>query len=172
VTLSTIAWSARSELAVQEWIEHGQRLGTVGRSVGWWIGDWLLYGNERFGERYARAARITGYDAQTLMNMVYVASRFDISRRRAALSFSHHAELAALDPEAQEHWLSHAEAERLSVRCLRQELRSERKGLKDGSDHSGLAVASVTKEPIICPECGCRFPDMHPPESGTQLATQ
>ena len=44
-----------------------------------------------YGERYELAAKVTGYDAQTLMNMFYVASRFEISRRREKLSFSRHA---------------------------------------------------------------------------------
>lgn len=153
VSLGVTSWSTSSDLAVQEWTEHGRRLGAVGRSVGWWIGDWLLYGNERFGEKYSRAARITGYDIQTLMNMVYVASRFDTSRRRAQLSFSHHAELAALAPDTQDHWMSRAEEDRLSVRCLRQELRSQRKGLKD-SGRLELAAASVDSNEIVCSECG------------------
>jgi hypothetical protein len=130
--------------------------------VGWWIGDWLLYGNERFGERYARAARITGYDVQTLMNMVYVASRFGVSERRAELSFSHHAELAALDPEAQSYWLQRAETEGLSVRDLRQELRSQRKALKE-SDGASLPPASVDSDEMICPECGSRITEGHVP---------
>jgi len=166
VSLGVTSWSTCSDLAVQEWAEHGRRLGAVGRSVGWWIGDWLLYGNEHFGERYARAARITGYDTQTLMNMVYVASRFDISRRRAQLSFSHHAELAAFDPDAQDYWLSHAEAERMSVRCLRQELRSQRKALKD-SGRIELAD-SVDSDEILCSECGRPYDRDHAAGSVTQ----
>ena len=121
-----------------------------------------MYGNERFGEKYTRAARITGYDVQTLMNMVYVASRFDISRRRAQLSFSHHAELAALDPDEQDHWLQRAEADRLSVRCLRQELRSQRKALKD-SDRLELAAASVDSDEIVCSKCGRPLDGEHAP---------
>jgi len=165
VSLGATSWSACSDLEVQEWAEHGRRLGAVGRSVGWWIGDWLLYGNERFGEKYTRAARITGYDVQTLMNMVYVASRFDTSRRRAQLSFSHHAELAALAPDAQDHWMSRAEEDRLSVRCLRQELRSQRKGLKD-SGRLELAAASVESDEIVCSECGRPLDGNHALGSG------
>jgi len=170
VSLGATSWSACSDLEVQEWAEHGRRLGAAGRSIGWWIGDWLLYGNERFGEKYSRAARITGYDVQTLMNMVYVASRFDISRRRPQLSFSHHAELAALDPDAQDRWLLRAEADRLSVRCLRQELRSQRKALKE-SGRLELAAASVDSDEIVCAECGRPLDGDHAPESGAQSVT-
>ena len=91
---------AAGELAHDDWLRQGGRLG-VGRpgAAGWWIGDWVRYGAATYGQRYAVATRVTGYNDQTLMNMVYVATRFEISRRRENLSWSHHAELAALDRE-------------------------------------------------------------------------
>ena len=86
-------------LDLPEWIRQGKSLGTIGRGAAWWIGDWVNYGSAKFGEKYARAARITGYDIQSLMNMAYVAARFHISRRRENLSWSHHAEVAAAIPD-------------------------------------------------------------------------
>ena len=156
IRVSTVEWSPEADLDLAEWLSQGKRIGVTGRSAGWWIGDWLRYGNARFGERYSRAARVTGYDVQTLMNMVYVASRFDSSRRREMLSWSHHAELAALDPEMQEHWLDRAISERLSVRDLRLEVRSgrhaaaraERAASEDHDEEAHL---------IECPSCGHRF---------------
>src|ERR1700704_6395886 len=85
--LSSISWHPRANMSFAQWVEHGRKPGLVGRSVGWWIGDWLYYGNAAYGERYARATRLTGLDVQTLMNMVYVASRFDASRRREKLAW-------------------------------------------------------------------------------------
>lgn len=152
--VTPVAWSAAKNLALPEWVDQGKRLGSIGRSVGWWIGDWLRYGNATFGERYARASRITGYDVQTLMNMVYVASRFDISRRRENLSWSHHAELTGLDVEDQERWLDLAERERMSVRCLRQEVRRERLALEAAEETQPRRGG---RDHVVCPECGCRF---------------
>lgn len=155
VEMTSTSWAA-GNLGLSAWNEAGRRLGSIGRGIGWWIGDWLLYGNRRFGERYARARRITGYDVQTLMNMVYVASRFEPSRRRQGLSFSHHAELAPLDLEAQERWLSQAEAERFSVRCLREELRRERRL----ATAEPLTISPPLPDPsheFVCPQCGVRM---------------
>jgi hypothetical protein len=147
-------------------LRHGRCLGSVGRASGWWIGDWSRYGSGRYGEKYAVAARITGYDVQTLMNMAYVASRFEISRRREKLSFSHHAELAALPPDEQERWLNCAEVEGLSVRALRARLRRHARSAgqpapspptlgpqvsAEGEQRSG----SETK--VVCPQCGHHF---------------
>ena len=159
--LSAVAWRARQDLAFRDWVEQGRKLGVLGRSAGWWIGDWLNYGNSVYGERYARAARITGYDVQTLMNMTYVASRFDAGRRREGLSWSHHAELAALDPEAQDRLLARAESERLSVRDLREEIRRERRLAATGEE-AEVQPADEPAQPekrsdVVCPECGHHF---------------
>jgi hypothetical protein len=111
---------------VAEWVEQGRWLGAIGRASAWWIGDWIRYGSARYGDRYLAASRITGYDVQSLVNMAHVASRFEVSRRRPGVSFSHHAELAALPPEDQELWLDRIEAGGLSVHALRAELRKAR----------------------------------------------
>ena len=152
VSITPTAWKPDSELALSEWAAQGRRLGVIGRGAGWWIGDWLRYGNEAFGERYVRAARITGYGVQTLMNMVYVASRFQMDRRRERLSWSHHAEVAALEPADQDRWLERAEAERFSVRCLREEMRQEQR-LRSAESKG----ARSPRDEMVCPECGCRF---------------
>lgn len=159
VAMTATSWVPVSELELPAWTEAGRRLGSIGRGVGWWIGDWLYYGNRRFGERYARAKQITGYDVQTLMNMAYVASRFEPQRRREALSFSHHAELAALDSASQDRWLKRAESERLSVRCLREELRRERRQLEGGGHAVPEALpANAHADPtFVCPQCGVRM---------------
>ncbi|HEX8066930.1 MAG TPA: hypothetical protein VF520_10425 [Thermoleophilaceae bacterium] len=158
--MTTTTWRSELELRIRDWDDEGRRLGAVSRGVGWWVGDWLRYGNARFGERYVRAARLTGYDVQTLMNMVYVTSRFDPSRRREELSFSHHAELAALEPAEQERWLSHASSERLSVRCLREELRRDRAPLS--AVPSEALQAGPPAGELVCSECGCRFAGANP----------
>ena len=156
ISMTPTAWDVAGEMSLQEWSQSGRRLGIIGRGTGWWIGDWVNYGNARFGERYVRAARITGYDVQTLMNMVYVASRFERTRRRQNLSFSHHAELAALDPAEQDYWLERAEAERLSVRCLREEVRRARRLLESEQGADADSAEDVDEE-LVCPHCGAHF---------------
>jgi hypothetical protein len=156
---SPIGWAPGRDLDAREWASAGRRLGTVGRCIQWLIGDWIAYGNEKFGERYARASKITGYDTQTLMNMVYVASRFSVSRRRENLSWSHHESLAAVDVKEQDEWLDRATEHRWSVSDLRTMRRMSRKeegsGADDGaSNDAGSAPSSVVK----CPRCGEEVP--------------
>jgi hypothetical protein len=154
VHMTNISWAASEALPFERWVVAGRRLGMIGRGVGWWIGDWLRFGNARYGEKYVQAARITGYDVQTLMNMVYVASSIDQSRRREELSWSHHAEVAALAPEEQDRWLDTANEARLSVQDMRQMLRSQRKRNQEGA---GAECADVPAPKVICPECGHKF---------------
>jgi hypothetical protein len=152
--ITPVAWVPTGEMGLAEWTAVGRRLGAMGRCGQWGLGDWIRYGNVKFGERYARAARITGYDVQTLMNMVYVASRFEISRRRENLSWSHHETLASLDPDEQDHWLDLAVSEKLSVSDLRVELRSARRGSKSASN----ADVSTGERTLTCPHCGKPVP--------------
>jgi hypothetical protein len=163
--LTRVGWTPGAELDLAEWSAVGRRFGEIGRCSQWWLGDWILYGNARFGERYSRAVKLTGYDAQSLMNMVYVASRFDVYRRRENLSWSHHASLASLDHDRQEHWLSRAESERLSVADLRVELRGERRAReaaeRAASSPEGEDDASREQLPtrsLVCPNCGEMVP--------------
>jgi hypothetical protein len=156
-------------MSFADWVEQGRRLGLVGRSVGWWIGDWLRYGNATYGDRYTRAARVTGYDNQTLMNMAYVASHIEPSRRRKTLSWSHHAEVAALEPVEQDRWLERAESDRLSVRCLREEMRREARVMKEAQERAAGALTDGEEDgSVLCPSCGHSFaPAEHPEDDAT-----
>jgi hypothetical protein len=175
--LGPVGWTAGADLSYDEWLRQGSRLGLAGRSAAWWIGDWVRYGTARYGSKYAAATRVTGYDRQTLMNMVYVSTRFQISRRRENLSWSHHAELAALDLEDQERWLNRATADRLSVRDLRQELLSVKQppGRSNGrraappngkpsarsptADRGSVAASAnaAAERMVVCPHCRHQF---------------
>jgi hypothetical protein len=147
-----VCWAPGTELDLGQWAEVGRRIGSVGRNVQWVLGDWIAYGNTRFGERYSRAAKITGYDTQTLMNMVYVASHFSVSRRRENLSWSHHEALAALDPAEQDRWLDQAARHRWSVSDLRTMLRMARKEVRELGDKQ--PAEDQPARVLSCPRCG------------------
>jgi hypothetical protein len=138
-----------------QWVAVGRRLGGISRGNQWWLGDWLRYGAAKWGERYVEAAKITGYDVRSLANMASLAACFDISRRRDKLTWSHHAVVAALDPDEQDRWLDMATAERLSVADLRIELHSaERHRGAQERAHAERARDSVSG--FVCPRCGYR----------------
>ncbi len=158
--VSAVAWIPSEELGRREWVAVGRRFGSVSRCSQWWVGDWVRYGDTRWGERYTEAARITGYDVKSLRNMAYVAVSFRLSRRRDNLTWSHHAELASLTECQQEDWLDRAIADRLSVADLRLERRAwQQAELKaDGCDAPSPRVARRRLDDagttFSCPYCG------------------
>jgi hypothetical protein len=113
-------------LTFETWRRIGLQAGVLNDSSAWWIGDWLLYGQRTYGERYKTAIEATGFGYQTLRNYAWVASRIPLSRRRDTLSFGHHAEIAALDEEEQEKWLRGAATRRWSRNELRRQIRAAR----------------------------------------------
>ncbi len=100
-----------------------------------------------------QAAKLTGYDVHSLRNMAYVASRFDPSLRRDDLTWSHHALLAALEPDAQRYWLERAARDRLSVADLRLELRAAR----CVEQSPATTARNRTLAAAVCPNCGFRI---------------
>jgi hypothetical protein len=163
VLLSPVCWIADATMDRRRWIECGRRLGRAGNSSGWWIGDWLRFGSLRYGEKYALASRVTGYDRQTLMNFAYVASRIQPHERRVDVPWSHHAELANLDAGARAGWLERIVSDRLSVRDLRRELRAGARRTPSPAD-SGEPATAVAR----CPTCG---QPLHSAATGVATAT-
>ncbi len=153
-----LGWEPPTNLDRASWLAAGVSLAEFGRVNNWWVGDWIRYGNARWGEKYVEVARITGLDGKTLRNIAYVASRFDLSRRRDNLTWTHHAEVAAIPPERQEEWLDRALTLGLSVGDLRVELRSAQRALRATGDAPDGEDATVGTETVTCPKCGGSIP--------------
>jgi hypothetical protein len=111
-------------LPFEDWRDLGAKMATYSNATSWWLGDWLAFGQMKYGRRYKEAIAATGLDYQTLRNYAVVARRFELSRRRDSLSFQHHAEVCALQNDEQEHWLDRAVAERWSRSEVRRQIRA------------------------------------------------
>lgn len=111
-------------LSFESWAALGARIGAHASASSWWLGDWLAFGQSKYGRRYKAAVATTGLDYQTLRNYAVVARRFEVSRRRADLTFQHHAEVCALADEDQERWLELAKRHRWSRNELRRRVRA------------------------------------------------
>ena len=106
-------------LSLEEWRGVGGVLGRIGKAVQWWIGDWLRYGEHKYGETYAREAELTGYDKQYLKQMKWVSQKIETVDRSTVLSWRHHCEIAALPKAEHRTLLAEAEKEAWSVSRLR-----------------------------------------------------
>jgi hypothetical protein len=121
-------------LAFEEWERAGRQLSGLLNSSSWWLGDWLVYGKDHYADRYELGIRTAGLQYQTLRNYAWVSRRFEVNRRRHALSFQHHAELASLHIDEQETWLDRAERMKWSTKQLRNALRAQREGTAEQTD--------------------------------------
>jgi hypothetical protein len=106
------------------WRELGCRVTLVANCSAWWLGDWLVYGEQAYGDRYKQAIVDTSLSYQTLRNYAWVARTFPVSRRRDTLSFGHHAEVAALPNDEQDVWLARVDQLSWSCNKLRRALRA------------------------------------------------
>ena len=125
VVVSPLGMGFDPRFDFEEWRQLGARIAMRANASLWWLGDWLAFGQDKYGRRYREALALTGLDYQTLRNYAVVARRFDLSRRRDKLSFQHHAELSALDDEDQDRWLAQAESAGWSRNELRRRVRRQ-----------------------------------------------
>lgn len=115
------------ELSYEEWNAIGEQIIPMAKSIGFMVGDWVNYGESRYGEKYKDAVRRSGLTKETLFQYAHVARRVQILERSKVLDFCHHIVLARLkDPEEQRHWIKIAEDEKMSVRRLKKSLNAGR----------------------------------------------
>ena len=131
----------------ESWAAMGHKIAGLSNACAWCLGDWLIYGETAFGQRYKMALATTRLDYQTLRNYAWVARRFDMSRRRDTISFQHHAELAALPEPDQELWLSRAERARWSRNELRKRVTAARRPNRElGAEVPVTLQVEVTRD--------------------------
>lgn len=108
-----------------DWMVCGQTLRDIKQGLHFAIGDWLIYGRDRWPDRYAQGMSIFGFSYQTLATDAWVAEKFPISRRRE-LPHSYHREVAALPAAKQDEVLERAEREEWDRETIRDTVREIR----------------------------------------------
>jgi hypothetical protein len=99
-----------------EWEAHGKALQQCSGATLWWVGDWFVYGENRFGEESYQA--VGDYEPETVRCAVWVSSRVVLHNRRAEISWNHHKIIASLEPAEQVKWLGLAVEHKLTTREL------------------------------------------------------
>lgn len=140
-----------AEPTFQQWQECGfmlrvwfSQLLSRATQIQFAIGDWLIYGEQHYGEMYAQALSETDYDYGTLRNFKYVANNVPLSLRHDNLTFEHHRAVAPLESDQQAGWLDRAERDNLSAKQL--------------AEHVGASRGRMPKsQTVTCPSCGVIF---------------
>lgn len=140
----SVALHLPDTLSFDDWSSIGRRLQQMEKSVMWWIGDWLRFGERKYGETYTQAIEATGYAEGTLKNAKYVAEAFsETSRRRDGLSFGHHQAVASLPEGERDDALSRAEDGALSVREIKAIAKQEKNRV--GAKYDTCTVTDLHK---------------------------
>jgi len=125
---SAVGWSPPQDMDYDTWASVGAALSQMSKSIHWWIGDWVLAGEDApWGEKYAQALDATTFVIGTLQNDVFVCSRIPFSLRNENLTWTHHYLVAGLETlEERAYWLEQADAAGWTTRQLRDALREYR----------------------------------------------
>ncbi|HEX9991614.1 MAG TPA: hypothetical protein VGB14_01670 [Acidimicrobiales bacterium] len=132
------------DLSFDEWEAVGRPLRLMATAAMWWVGDWCLYGKQRWPDRYHQAAEVTGLAVDTCRVAEWVAEKYDPVMRITDLSFYHHQVVASVDdPATRSWWLERARAENLSGHALRQQRKEHERGETPGDGHSAAPRPDV-----------------------------
>jgi len=120
---------AIGEPSFEQWEECGKFIKKCEGAVHFWIGDWLNYGEKKWGKMYAQAIDQTGYDYQTLANDKWLSKNIDISDRSENLGVRHAQQIASLPEEEKKFWAEEIKKEAIPVRELKEKIKQRRKEL-------------------------------------------
>ena len=110
----------RGDVDFAEWVAVGRKIMRVWNASAWWIGDWLVYGEFRYGEKYSTVVETLQLKYDRLRDYAYVAGNTPRSVRRPDVSFSHHRIVAKLEPAEQARWLEEAAGGSWTTRQLKE----------------------------------------------------
>lgn len=115
-----------------EWKNIGRQLKGVEGAIQFWVGDWINFGERKFGDKYLIAMAQTGFSYEYLKTIAWVSKRFNgssgttnegLATRHENLSFTHHQAVAALPGLVAEKLLDKAVTDRLTREELKAEVR-------------------------------------------------
>lgn len=127
-TLTATGLIAKGKPTFAEWEGVGEFIKRTHRASGFWLADWLRYGENRqdWADRLSQAVDMTGLSEKTLKNVRSVG-KIEPSRRREGVEFGLHAEVAGLTPVEQTKWLEESEAQGWDRRELRLNIRADKR---------------------------------------------
>src|SRR4030042_463852 len=112
--ITAVGLGMPDDLTFERWEQIGQTLRKIEGARLWWFGDWCNFGERKYGEKYSQALEASDEESGTLRYAAHVANRIELLRRHNNLSWSHHYEVAAFEPQDQDRWLDRAEKEGLT----------------------------------------------------------
>lgn len=126
-------------LPFAEWSALFGSLWNMSTSIRFAIGDALVYGDHRYGEKYTQAIEATGYSLKRLQSYVWVSNKVPIVRWEQGepvvhrvsqalypwMTWTHHHAVSALSVPRQAYWLRQARDFRMTTRELKESVAHE-----------------------------------------------
>lgn len=141
---SRTALNLPDQLSFDEWLGIGDKLHELDASVLWWIGDWLLYGQNTYAERFAKALTLTGYSKDRLNAAKAVAAAFPASERSERVSWEMHRVAASLPRDQRADAIRTAEVRAMTEKDFRAEVaRITASAREEEAEQAALGVANV-----------------------------
>lgn len=119
VKLTSVSLEIKENTPIEKWLEIGKVLDKISGAVQWWWGDWLIQGEQKYGEMYSQALSASPYKLETLRFLKSVCSKVEMLVRTNNLSFRHHSIIAPLEKKEQIKWLKEAEENNWTTQELR-----------------------------------------------------
>lgn len=92
----------------EDYEKLGVTLGRIHESMRWAIGDYILAGEQLFGQDAYQLSESLGISPESRQQYVRVSQAIEPPRRRGELTWSHHRAVASLEAEDQDRWLADA----------------------------------------------------------------
>lgn len=142
ITFTATGLTIQPWVKYDQWERYGRKLQLAEKGIQWAIGDWIIFGEDKFGEDYAQAIEVTGLKVKTIQNYAVVAKAIPRSRRRDSdlVDFSTHAEVASLKPDDQEKVLAKAAKEHMSRSKVRREAERIKRDSRPKPEDSTLVL--------------------------------
>lgn len=145
----TLALHLPAATSFEEWSNLGRKLCAGARFMNWIIGDWLIEGSERFGDKAREEANVIfRSDVERFDPIIKTCRRFPEHARHQALTFGHHLAVAGIEDHAQaEELLVTAERDRLTTAALKAQVKVSfrQPRLMDDDDPEDTAMRHIAQ---------------------------
>lgn len=96
---TAVSWTPPADMDFESYQRIGRTFQTIQKSLNWWLGDYLNFGEQKFGETYTQAVEATGRAVESLMKYKAVAERVPKEIRQETLGWVHHFYVAYIDAD-------------------------------------------------------------------------
>lgn len=152
-TLRADGYDLPPNLTYEEWCSVLALTEHIASASPWWLGDALVYGEQRFPDLHTQALPTAeddpdGARQSRMKSCVWVSSKFPPVTRVTTLSWSHHRAAAELDLTEARRLLEDAERQKWPTRKLIERVQDRQEQLR-GRAFDADGVCAAESEPLI-----------------------